>query len=398
MQSVWLSKNDYERRMRELIAAINQMLQKWTETDLSSPVQSSSSDPNSDANFSPALRTYIALKDHAAEFITYKNSTKREWVMEKSDLAMLFGNIQTKLKTYGLRAYTPPDGLSQVDMDKKWTELLRAEATRSRTMNAQIGDVKETLRRKFASLANDFEQKLRDITSQISALDGPLEDQQQAIESIERNLGPLRETFGGIITADEECRLANIEENDHTVFTIEDLDFEFKLVENALMKKIKFIDNQIVSRNMTNLTPAQLEQFESTFRFFDQDETNTLSPPEMTAALASLGLVYSEGDMAQIHAELVEDYGAVTFEAFINLMVDITEDQTSPEQLRDAFRGLAGDKAFVTEMDLKLGLLPPATIDYLREAMPTTDETGLKHNGTTEAAYDYEAWLDSVFQ
>jgi Ca2+-binding EF-hand superfamily protein len=44
---------------------------------------------------------------------------------------------------------------------------------------------------------------------------------------------------------------------------------------------------------MTNLTPAQLEQFESTFRYFDKDETNTLSVPELAAALASLGIVYS---------------------------------------------------------------------------------------------------------
>ena len=44
---------------------------------------------------------------------------------------------------------------------------------------------------------------------------------------------------------------------------------------------------------MTNLTPAQLEQFESTFRYFDKDESNTLSQTEMTAALASLGIVYS---------------------------------------------------------------------------------------------------------
>jgi len=44
---------------------------------------------------------------------------------------------------------------------------------------------------------------------------------------------------------------------------------------------------------MTNLTPAQLEQFESTFRYFDRDETNTLNQAEMTAALASLGIVYS---------------------------------------------------------------------------------------------------------
>ena len=49
---------------------------------------------------------------------------------------------------------------------------------------------------------------------------------------------------------------------------------------------------------MTNLTPAQLEQFESTFRYFDKDETNTLEPVEMTTALASLGIVYSVREMS----------------------------------------------------------------------------------------------------
>ena len=65
--------------------------------------------------------------------------------------------------------------------------------------------------------------------------------------------------------------------------------------------------------------------------------------------------------MDVIYVQLLEDYGAVTFEAFINLLVrvfmspdggvsisaiqvDIMEDQTSPEQLRDAFRGIANDK------------------------------------------------------
>lgn len=108
--------------------------------------------------------------------------------------------------------------------------------------------------------------------------------------------------------AEQDCTAANIEENDYTVFTCQDLEFELGLVTQSIAKKISFIDNQvrissnisylnnlaqIVSRNMTNLTPAQLEQFESTFRYFDRDETNTLSLTETSAALASQGLVYS---------------------------------------------------------------------------------------------------------
>ena len=43
---------------------------------------------------------------------------------------------------------------------------------------------------------------------------------------------------------------------------------------------------------MTNLTPVQLERFESTFRYFARDETDTSCLPEFAAALASLGMVY----------------------------------------------------------------------------------------------------------
>ena len=65
--------------------------------------------------------------------------------------------------------------------------------------------------------------------------------------------------------------------------------------------------------------------------------------------------------MVYIYDQLLQDYGAVTFEAFINLLVclillssrfsshpdiqvDILEDQTTPDQLREAFRGIGSDK------------------------------------------------------
>ena len=65
---------------------------------------------------------------------------------------------------------------------------------------------------------------------------------------------------------------------------------------------------------------------------------------EMMSALASLGIVYSNQDMDYIYEQLVGDYGAVTFEAFINLLVDITEDQTTPTQLLESFQGIAHSK------------------------------------------------------
>ncbi|KAG9040415.1 hypothetical protein FS837_000680 [Tulasnella sp. UAMH 9824] len=403
MQSVWLSKNEYEMRMRKLLAEIHSTLGSWAETDFTTiptspdPTAPSSSSRAATPSQSGPLQTYYALKEHAADFAKYKQTRKRGWVQEKSDLAMLYSNIQTKLKTYGLREYIPPDGLTPTDMTMEWSRLLYAEAQRFRAINAQIRDVKEVLRHKYATIANDLERNLRDITAEISALDGPLEDQQVAIKMIESRLGPLRDVLTRLETADDECRAANIEENEYTIFTREDLQFEYGLVESAVIKKLKFIDNQIVSRNMSNLTPAQLEQFESTFRYFDHDETNTLTLAELTAALASLGIVYSDEDMATIHDELVHAYGALTFEAFINLMVDITEDQMSSDQLRDAFRGISNDKPFVTELDLKVAMLPPVAIDYLKSTMPKVTVNGTGANGEAAQAYDFETWLDGVF-
>ncbi|KAJ7812911.1 actinin-like protein [Mycena leptocephala] len=370
MQSVWVSRNDYERRVRLLLSALTEIQTNWAGSEFTG--------------------TYTDAKQQSAGFNAYKHTSKRTWVVEKQDVATLFGNVQTKLRTYGLREYVPPPGLTLSEVDSAWSSLLASEARRSRTINAQIRQIKERLRKSFADLANDFEQRLRVISSALAALEGPLEVQQQSVQEIQTRIPAITDALRRVSAAEAECQAANVEENDYTVFTCQDLEFELELVVQSIAKKIAFIDNQIVSRNMSNLTPAQLEQFESTFRYFDKDETNTLNQSEMTAALASLGIVYSDEDMNFIYDQLLQDYGAITFEAFINLLVDITEDQTSPEQLREAFRGIAADKPFVTELDLRLHHLPGASIEYLSEVMP-------RSRGGGEAEYDYERWLDDVF-
>lgn len=371
MQSVWTSKNDYERRARALLHALSEVQKKWSTSHFTG--------------------SYTDAKEQSATFTTYKHTTKRTWVTERQDVTTLLGNIQTKLRTYGLREYIPPLGLALSDLDDAWSDLLQSEAKRSRAINAQIRQIKESLRKEFANLANDFSQRLHAISLELSGVAGPLETQQDQVKEIQTRLPTLSEALTRVAKAEQDCVVANVEENDYTVFTCQDLEFELGLVAQSLTKKISFVDNQIVSRNMTNLTPAQLEQFESTFRYFDRDETNTLSLTETSAALASQGLVYSDEDMTYIYDQLLQDYGAVTFEAFINLLVDITEDQTSPDQLRESFRGIAGNKPFVTELDLRLAQLPLSAVDYLSEVIPSTK------NEVGEPEYDYETWLRDVF-
>lgn len=61
---------------------------------------------------SPPSSEYLAAKQESEDFATYKRTLKRTWVGHKADLAGLLGNISTKLKTYEMKPYEPPHGLS----------------------------------------------------------------------------------------------------------------------------------------------------------------------------------------------------------------------------------------------------------------------------------------------
>ncbi|EST09277.1 EF-hand, Ca insensitive [Kalmanozyma brasiliensis GHG001] len=372
MQGAWVMQQDYERRALHLIDTMTSLQNAWVA-----------------ATF---VGTYADARAQLTQFNEYKIGVKRELVRERTDLAALLGNIQTKLKTYHLPEWIPRHGLRQADLDAAWVTLALAEAHRSRSINAEIRKAKESLRIKFAEAANEFERQLREVAGGITTIEGDLKAQLEVVKQLLAQLDPIKERLSLITTLEQECTDAKVEENDHTIFTLSDLAFEWELVRASVSKKLAFIENQIVSRQHTNLTPAQLEEFESTFRYFDKDASNTLTVPELGAALASLGIIYTEDDIEQIHLQLCETFGAVSYDAFLTFLREITEDTTSPDQLLEAFQGLAGDKPYVTELDLRLALLPQGSIDYLKSAMPQVQVEGVE-----DAVYDYEGYLTGLF-
>jgi len=219
-------------------------------------------------------------------------------------------------------------------------------------------------------------------------LDGDLDIQLNRVQTITGKLQPLQSSLQKIAELDRQCEEANTEENDYTIYSVEDLKFELTLVQKAVQKKSAFIENQIVSRNMTNLTPAQLEEFESTFRYFDKDNSNSLSVAELSAAIASLGFFYEDKEFDRIFSQIAEGQSEASFEQFIHYMVSVTEDKATPEQLCQSFRAIAGDKPYVTELDLKMCMVPVPVIETLKQTMPKSNQDG----------YDYTAWVNSVFK
>jgi hypothetical protein len=118
MQSIFLWCNDFERRMEALLVNLNQTCTSWASAER----------PTS----------YQAAIAHLGQFAEWKKTNKRSWVRERQELAQLYSNIQTKLRTYQLRSWEPRTGLSLDNLDSAWAHLTTAEVARSRAINARI--------------------------------------------------------------------------------------------------------------------------------------------------------------------------------------------------------------------------------------------------------------------
>jgi hypothetical protein len=118
MQGAWEMQSAFERRMRALLKAIKEQGQSWQDSDFEG--------------------TYVDAKSQSSEFGVYKRGQKREWVAEKSELAALLGNIKTKMSTYRLRPYDPPQELRLDTLEKEWAVLMRAEMARGQLINETI--------------------------------------------------------------------------------------------------------------------------------------------------------------------------------------------------------------------------------------------------------------------
>ncbi|KXJ94324.1 calponin homology domain-containing protein [Microdochium bolleyi] len=375
MQGAWEMQSAYEKRMAALLAQIRDQIEDWSE-------------PNFEG-------TYVDAKLQAAEFAAHKKGKKRQWVGEKSDLATLLGNIKTKLGTYRLRPYEPPAHLGLDVMDTEWTTLTKAEQKHGQLINETIRDIKNALRRSFADKANDFALALNTMQMAISGLEGDVEDQLHHVRRLRDNLPPLDAFLEKIRATDEQCQEANIEENDFTTYTYDELTYELSLVKSSVQKKLVFLENQMVARDMTNLTPIQLEEFESVFRHFDRDDSNSLSEIEFSAALASLGLVFSEDEMHDYFLDTSNGRDRVTFEQFIRFMVSVTEDQNTAEQVFQSFREVADGKPYVTEMDLRHSLVPDEVIDKLIELVPPHTGPDMQQD-RGQPQYDYITFMEKL--
>jgi hypothetical protein len=74
-----------------------------------------------------------------------------------------------------------------------------------------------------------------------------MQRQLQIVRSLHSNVIPLEIELQRIKRLNEDCEEANIEENDHTVHSYDDLEYEYGLAKESVTKKLGFLENQVIS-------------------------------------------------------------------------------------------------------------------------------------------------------
>ncbi|BGO95730.1 hypothetical protein NBRC10512_001564 [Rhodotorula toruloides] len=386
MSALMLAVHDYERRVTELLSAIDSHLSNWS---TSPPTPSHS---------------YAQLFAHRASFATYQQTLRRTWLKEKSDTRELLANVRNKLRTYGLKGYEPEEGLRVEDVVAKWDELGAAELARSRTINLMIRRIQEEARTRFADQANALQVSLRRVQGQMAALSDPSESLTAQLDSFHHIssaiLPSLSRSLDDVRAAEDACRECEALEAgvDGTCCSADELGVEVDCVQQAIKKRLAFIENQMVARKASSVTSEQLEDFESAFRAFDKDGKNALDLDELAGALSSMGVL-------EVNLDGVKQVdGLVSFEEYIRLMTERAEDRVTGDKVRSCFRSVAAEKGYVTELDLTRLQLPSSAMRFLQDHMPKTaiaTEVEPEEEVTDSrqrAAFDYEAFLDNFLE
>jgi len=360
--------HDYEQRAKALVEWMAESNAKYTQI--------------------PEGLDYQGIRAAVAAFKEYRRSEKAGKVAEQSDLAALLGSIQMKLKSMNRPAYVPPEGLNTPDLDSAMEQLTTNERNYRTSLSAQLRHLLDSLRHAFADPANAFYDMMQPFKAFLGeTLEGDFEAQQNAYQAKRDELASHAPELDTIQAAEQACEECNIEENEYSDHTWEDLKSAFDQLLKTMDKKIAFLAAQ-ANESAGGVSADKMMEFQQSFDAFDEDHNHTLERLEFFACLASLGLAQvdftgNNPEAEKIFQEVSEGTGHVSLEQYVKYVSSLCEDTFDPAQIAQALRAIADGKDWVTEADMQRASMEPDQIEYVKSALP------MHANGQ---GYDYSSW------
>jgi hypothetical protein len=376
MSQIQAMSNDYEKRVKALHAEIDDKSKQFAQAK--------------------DVDTYGEVKKSMTDFRDYRKTKRRQMVQEKDDLATLFSSIQTKLRFQKLPPFEPAAGLMPADTEKHLTHLGTVETTRRRQINSNMQAVKAKLEKNFGDAANHFYNEIQNFKHEAQHDFG--NDLNLAKNKLTELLHKVKAHEGGLSAvekAEKLCEEANIESNEHTDHTTDDLQFESHQVEKFITKNLAAVESQISANSgATGVSAEQLKEYKDTFNHFDVDKDGTLNRLEFKSCLTTLGLIgidFEGGDakFERIFTDVSGGAPEIKFDNFVDYMNRLAGSSMDPAQIAAAFATVAGGKAFLTKNDCQVGGLQAEEIEFITVNLPP-----LKGSD----GYDYNSYLKDRFK
>jgi actinin alpha len=199
---------------------------------------------------------------------------------------------------------------------------------------------------------------------------------QQSQEVLRENQERLQNLQNTIVQLDEAHVL------EKSSVTQQDLTLVSDNLEKTISKISEHLEQEILAEKGENISAEQLKEFKETFNHFDKDKNNLLNKLEFKAATASLGEDMDDQEIAQVYAQLDTDGDSqLTFDEFIDFVTKRKKDSGGYDAVLAAFKSIAGEKNYVTEVELR-SAMEKDEAEYLLANLPQV-----------EGGYDFEAYV-----
>jgi len=363
--------HDYEQRAQALKENTDAAIAKWNAIE-------------------PA-DNYAAIRGQVGEVKGYRKNDIRAFIKEQGDLATLFGQINSKLRGMKRPVYVAPQGLDPHSLENYVVAASQAEKNLRSKLNTAMRECLIALRKAFAEPANALEAKINEYRNFVidESSEAPLEEQVATLKGKLEEIRGFANELPPIEEAEKACEEANIEDNEFTDVTFDDLQFSYEQTISMYEKKIVYIEAQI-NEASSGVTAEQMQEFKQSFDAFDENHDGVLDKLEFKSCLSSLGLVdidFTGGEDAQydlIWKNVSKGNNVITFDDYVQYMKEKNDENPSPEQLQEIFSTISGGKDIITEMDMQKAGMTAEQIEYVKANLPKKGD-----------GYDYAAWINS---
>ncbi|XP_043302195.1 spectrin alpha chain, erythrocytic 1 [Cervus canadensis] len=168
------------------------------------------------------------------------------------------------------------------------------------------------------------------------------------------------------------------------------------------MQRQHSLEQQIQARDITGLSEETRQEFETTFRHFDENLTGRLNHKDFRSCLRGLNYylpMVEEGEPEPKFEKFLDTVdpgrkGYISKDEYINFLTDKeSENIRSSDELEDSFQALAEGKAYITKEDMKQALTPEQVSFCASRMQQYVDPRGRSQ----PAGYDYVGFINSYF-